>query len=125
MNLDEVQNLVNHLDPEERVKLNDGEYSFEELYKFKAIFYAALLSAWNKAGTNNPHKSIRFNNGDLCHGGDSFVVMAALPQGLITGYYPIDMWDYFNIPETECALYASDSQTTEDTFERLILFMKE
>ena len=67
----------------------------------------------------NVHKSWRHHDGELCFGGDWFIVSAMLPTGLISNHYKAEDWDLFQVPEVEKALYEFDGHTPQDVLERL------
>ena len=66
------------------------------------------------------HKSLRHHNGELCFGGDWFIVVAVLPSGQISNHYHIRDWDLFQIPEEEKAKYEFDGHTSQDVVERML-----
>lgn len=132
LSLEAVQQLVNELQPAEKQLVTDGYHSFQELYNFRKLYNAALFNEWAKSsGFNegfridftkpkyNVHKSWKHHDGELCFGGDWFVVVAILPDGQITNHYHKDDWDLFNIPEHETALYPYDNHTSQDVLTRL------
>jgi len=144
MNLQEVQQEINKLQDFEIEKLNDKFNSFSELYQFRKVYNAALFNEWAQdegysyevenlgngviklkeepkvyKGKYNVHKSWRHHDGELCFGGDWFIVVAILPTGQISNHYHKDDWDLFRIPEVEKAKYPFDGHTGKDVLERL------
>lgn len=110
---------------------SDGYHTFEELYNIRKAYNVALFNQWAKAkvfyidGTESHpmyhvHKSKRHYDGELCFGGDWFVVCSMLPTGQITNHYHISDWDLFCIPETEKALFKFDGHSTQDVIQRLL-----
>jgi hypothetical protein len=113
-------------------------YDFQnvsELYDIRKAYNVALFNEWGKTqvfyvdgrerhSMYHVHKSKRHNNGELCFGGDWFVVCAMLPTGQITNHYHISDWDLFNIPETEKALFEFDGHNTQDVIKRLLEFSR-
>lgn len=111
-------------------KVSDGYHTFDELYEFRKVYNAALFNEWGQTQTLclNPlrvtkqydvHKSWRHHDGELCFGGDWFIVVAMLPTGQISNHYHKDDWDLFRIPEVEKAKYPFDGHTSKDVLERL------
>ena len=114
-------------------ELSDGYHTYKELYEFRKVYNAALFNEWaenletssdfGQALFNVPkynvHKSWRHSDGELCFGGEWFIVSAMLPTGLISNHYKAEDWDLFKIPEVEKALYEFDGHTSEDVLNRL------
>lgn len=112
-----VSHNLNHTIDTELV--SDGYHTFGELYKFRLLYNALLFNEWAAAGKYGVQKSMRHSDGELCFGGDWFVVCAMLPDGLISNHYHVDDWDKFKIPIKERAEYEYDGHTTEDVMARL------
>ena len=101
--------------------VSDGYHTFDELYKFRAVYNALLFNEWAVSGKFDVHKSKRHNDGKKCFGGDEyFVVVAMLPAGQITNHYPMELWDLFRIPETPKAKYEYDNHTSQDVLDRML-----
>jgi hypothetical protein len=98
--------------------ISDGYHSFEELYKFRLLYNAALFNEWGATGKYDVHKSWRHNDDELCFGGGWFIVVAMLPDGQISNHYPAGDWDLFKVPEVEKA-YPFDGHTGKDVIKRL------
>jgi hypothetical protein len=107
----------------------------EELYNVRMALNAALFNQWadiykriwNKQKgcfetlpVNDVHKSWKHNDGELCFGGDWFIVCAETPYGQISFHYKKEDWDYFKIPLVEKAKYKFDGHTTEQVISRLL-----
>lgn len=103
----------------EENEISDGYHTFNELYEFRKQYNAALFNEWGKKGKYNVHKSIRHYDGELCFGGNWFIVVALLPSGQITNHYKMTDWDLFNIPQVDKSLYQFDGHTPKDVLERL------
>lgn len=124
-------------------EISDSYHTFNELYEIRLAYNVALFNEWaanciqvtevKKKGEDliyrkieptqvkyNVHKSWRHYEGDLCFGGDWFIVVANLPTGQISNHYHKTHWDKFKIPEVEKALYPFDGHSTKDVIERLI-----
>lgn len=121
----------------------DGFHTFDELYEFRKIYNAALFNDWAKQVVNmekewvktesgklttkvtkvevkyDVHKSTRHFDGELCFGGDWFIVVAILPTGQISNHYKMEDWDLFNIPISEKVKYEFDGHSGNDVLNRL------
>jgi hypothetical protein len=107
-----------------------GETSdtFNELYRFRLLYNAALFNEWASYSYAGPvesvHKSIRHATGEECFGGGWFVVMAQLPTGQISNHYELKDWDLFKVPvEPHAAPW--DGHTAADVADRLQAFLLE
>jgi hypothetical protein len=114
--------------PEITGQTSDGYHTFDELYRFRLLYNAALFNSWS-GFTNKPsgvfgvHKSWRHSDGEECFGGGWFIVMAALPTGQISNHYEAKDWDLFQIPERERA-DEWDGHTASDVAVRLEKFLR-
>lgn len=103
---------------------SDGYHTFKELYEYRLLYNAALFNLMHKqGGTFAVHKSKKHAEGDLCFGGDWFIVMAYIPQGngtmtQISNHYHISEWDAFKIPERDKA-DQWDGHTPADVAQRI------
>ena len=137
--VDIINNSIKLL-PENAAKgnISDGYHTFDELYEFKKVYNVALFNEWGKQFDKNQeinikdeqafssyrplysvHKSWRHNDGELCFGGEWFIVVAILPTGQISNHYEAKDWDLFKIPEVDKALYPFDNHTPQDVLTRL------
>ena len=98
---------------------SDGYHTFNELYEFRKLYNALLFKEWKKNGKYEVYKSKRHYNGELCFGGDWFIVVAILPTGQISNHYEMKDWDLFDIPEYEKSKYEFDGHTSQDVLKRL------
>lgn len=133
-----IQELPSNADGsiQERDMVSDGYHTFQELYEFRKVYNAALFNQWallletvpgqfDLNGMNpirvkyDVHKSWRHNDGELCFGGDWFIVVAVLPTGQISNHYHKDDWDLFKIPEVDKAKYPWDGHSSQDVLSRL------
>jgi hypothetical protein len=101
---------------------SDGYHTFKELYEYRKAYNIALFNEWAANGKCSVHKSWRHNDGELCFGGDWFIVVAVLPQGQISNHYEAKDWDLFQIQETEKALFEFDGHTGINVIERLKMY---
>jgi len=104
---------------------SDGYHTFNELYRFRLLYNAALFNAWVFAPDVlrfDVHKSWRHYDGEECFGGGWFIVMATLPTGQISNHYEAKDWDLFQIPERERA-DEWDGHTASDVERRLTSFL--
>ena len=83
-------------------QISDGYHTFDELYRYRMIYHAWAIKAWQQAGWPVV-KSHRHHDGDLCFGGGWFIVSAQLPSGQVSNHYEDKYWDLFNCPEVEMA----------------------
>lgn len=100
-------------------EISDGYHTFNELYEFRKLYNAALFNTWAELSKYDVHKSIKHNDGELCFGGDWFIVVAVLPCGQISNHYELKDWDLFHIPETPIAKHPFDGHTPKDVMDRL------
>lgn len=99
--------------------VSDGYHTFDELYEFRKQYNAALFNEWALTGKYGVHKSMRHNDGELCFGGDWFIVVAVLPEGQISNHYKMKDWVLFKVPECEIAAIPFDGHTPQDVLTRL------
>lgn len=107
---------------------SDGFHTFDELYRFRKLYNAALFSHWAQHDPyteffGTVHKSWRHYDGEECFGGGWFIVMATLPTGQISNHYEAADWDLFQIPERERA-DEWDGHTAADVADRLEAFLQ-
>jgi len=136
MTIAEINKLIQELSSEERGKVSDGYHDFNTLYEFRKVYNAALFNQWallletvpgkfDITGMNpirvkyDVHKSWRHHDGELCFGGDWFIVVAVLPTGQISNHYHKDDWDLFKLPVAEKAKYEFDGHSSQDVLNRL------
>jgi len=128
MQKEQIQQLIYTLEYSEIGSLNDKFHSFSELYDFRKVYNAVLFNEW--AGDYNyakgintveydVHKSWRHHDGELCFGGDWFIVVAVLPTGQISNHYHKDDWDLFKVPIFEKAKYEWDGHDSSTVLSRL------
>jgi len=128
MTVAEINKLIQELPSEERGKVSDGYHDFDTLYEFRKVYNAALFNEWAEAYDSyldkhyarfNVHKSWRHHDGELCFGGNWFIVVAVLPTGQISNHYHKDDWDLFKVPIFEKAKYEFDGHSSGDVLNRL------
>lgn len=98
---------------------SDGHHTFNELYRFRLLYNAALFNAWAKASTVETVRSWRHHDGELCFGGGWFIVQANLPEGQISNHYPAEAWDLFAHVDEQARAWGWDGHTAADAAERL------
>jgi hypothetical protein len=103
-------------------EIGDGYHTLDDLYQWRALYSALLFSDWAYFDAYDVHKSRRHHDGELCFGGDYFIVMAELPTGQISHHYPMREWDRFYVPERERAA-KWDGHTAEQARARLAEFV--
>jgi len=106
---------------------SDGYHTFKELYEFRKLYNAGFF---NELFKNHyaVHKSKKHNDGELCFGGNWFIVMAYLPDEngeplQISNHYELKDWDLFKCEEKEVA-DKWDGHTSQDVIDRLNIFFK-
>ena len=138
MTIAEINKLIQELSSEERGKVSDTYHDFDTLYEFRKVYNAALFNEWasdwrrnkelREAGKmigkltttkHDVHKSWRHHDGELCLGGDRFIVVAVLPTGQISNHYHASDWDLFKVPIFEKAKYEWDGHSSQDCIDRL------
>lgn len=98
---------------------SDGFHTFDELYRYRMLYNAALFNAWDEYDFQ-VHKSRRHHDGEYPFGDPSwFIVVAQLPAGQISNHYRVDeAWDLFRIPEEDRAS-KWDGHTPAEAADRL------
>jgi len=99
--------------------MSDGHHTFKELYEFRMLYNAALFNEWAMQNKYSIHKSERHYDGELCFGGDWFIVVAMLPSGQISNHYRLEHWNLFDVPIKSKALFEYDGHTGSDVVCRL------
>ena len=79
-------------------QISDGYHTFDELYRYRMIYHAWAVRAWQQAGYPVV-KSRRHSDGEPCFGGGWFIVSAQLPTGQVSNHYEDKYWDLFDCPE--------------------------
>lgn len=108
--------------------VSDGYHTFDELYEFRMLYNAAFFNnlayLYDEylAGAR-PVKSKRHSDGELCFGGDWFVVVVDLPTGQISNHYELKDWHLFQVDEVERAP-EWDEHTPQDVAERLRAYLE-
>lgn len=98
---------------------SDGHHTFEELYRYRLLYNAALFNEWALAGLYDVHKSRHHHDGTLPFGDSKwFIVVAELPTGQISNHYRVVDWDLFDI-ETRDLPNVYDEHTPAMVAERL------
>jgi hypothetical protein len=110
---------ANLLAPESTGETSDGYHTFNELYRFRRLYNAALFNEWATLGKFSVHKSKRHHDGEECFGGGWFIVVAILPGGQISNHYELADWNLFKVPEAEKALFEFDGHSPADIANRL------
>ena len=95
-------------------KLSDGYHTFDDLYWQRCILFAKLVELFK----DKAWKTKRHEDGELCFGGDNFLVCIDTPNGPYSYHYPMKDWDLFKCKE----LYKAkpfDGHTSKDV-ERIL-----
>ena len=92
----------------------------EELYDVRMALNAVLFNKWSELSLYDVHKSFKHNDGELCFGGEWFIVCAKTPYGQISFHYHKSNWEYFKIPAVEKAKHKFDEHTTKQVIAILL-----
>lgn len=103
---------------------SDGFHTFNELYRYRLLYNAALFNEWFTQGKYDIHKSERHSDGQLCFGGGWFVVVAQLPTGQVTNHYELKDWYLFKAAIRKRAA-KWDGHTPEAAAQRLEAMLPE
>lgn len=93
----------------------DDYHTMDELYEYRMLYNAI-------AANSNPHisvKSLRHSDGEVCFGGEWFIVVMSYPFGQVSNHYPVHHWDLFNIPTVHKAPQF-DGHTPKQAANRLL-----
>lgn len=104
-------------------QISDGYHTFDELYRYRMIYHAWAVRAWQQAGYPVV-KSHRHSDGESCFGGGWFIVSAQLPTGQVSNHYEDEYWDLFDCPEVEKAP-EWDGHTPQQAADRIETALKE
>ena len=90
-------------------ELSDGYHTFNDLYCQRMFLFAIIVNqnkelAW---------KSLKHEDGELCFGGDWFIVGIDTPRGSYTYHYETNYWSLFDCQELEVAKHW-DGHTSKD-----------
>lgn len=100
-------------------EISDGHHTYNALYHQRLILFAALCNTYDKEAW----KSRRHSDGELCFGGDWFIVGIDTPDGQYTYHYKDEYWDLFHIKEFETGR-EWDGHTDKDVTRVLSLIQK-
>lgn len=112
-----LNNVIQSFKPDTNL-ISDGYHTFGELYEFRKVYNAALFNTWADNKTFPVVKSYKHSDGQLCFGGDWFIVVATLPSGQISNHYELKDWHLFRCEIVEQGP-EFDGHTSEDVLERL------
>jgi len=115
----EVQKGIDNTPDDVRGDYSDGYHTFNELYEFRKAYNIALFNEFALQNKYDVHKSVRHHDGEVCFGGNWFIVVAILPSGQISNHYEMKDWYLFNIPIENKAKYEFDGHTPTDVVNRL------
>lgn len=87
-----------HMCPPITGETSDGFHTFDELYDYRMLYNALVFNEWARYSRFDVHKSKRHHDGELCFGGEWFIVVATLPTGQISNHYRLADWDKFHVP---------------------------
>lgn len=102
---------------------SDGFHTVGELYHHRMLLTAGLFGLMPLLSGFHPHKSWRHSDGELCFGGDWFIVVAQLPTGQISYHYPAEHWDLFRVAD----LYLPapyDGHSPQDVVDRMTKWLE-
>lgn len=72
--------------------LSDGFHTFRQLYFQRMMLFAVIV----KQNKDKAWKSFRHEDGELCFGGDWFIVGIDTPKGSYTYHYENNYWSLFD-----------------------------
>jgi hypothetical protein len=98
---------------------SDGYHTFDGLYAQRRVLFATLCNLFKESSW----KSLRHEDGELCFGGDWFIVGIDTPEGSYTYHYRVEYWDMFKCPVLEVGK-EWDGHTDKDV-DRLLSLVKE
>lgn len=102
---------------------SDGHHTFEELYRYRLLYNAALFNQWAIEDLYDVHKSMFHHDGTVPFGDRKwFIVVAELPTGQISNHYRVSDWDLFDIPMKDLP-NVYDGHTPAMVAERLTKFL--
>lgn len=99
--------------------MSDGYHTFDSLYTQRLYLFATICNL----NADKAWKSYRHSDGELCFGGDWFIVGIDTPMGVFTYHYENKYFDLFNVEELEVGK-EWDGHTDEDVL-RLLSLVKE
>lgn len=83
------------------IEVSDAHHTFDELYKYRMVFHMEACRLWLSEGISVV-RSRRHSDGELCFGGDYFIVVADLPTGQVSNHYKIRYEPNFKfVPEVD------------------------
>lgn len=122
MNLSEeqIEQICKIANIDDISELSDGFHTFNSLYHQREILFATLVNTYKELAW----KSIRYENDELCFGGDWFIVGIDTHNGSYTYHYPIEDWNLFKCNALPRAKHW-DGHTDEDVTRLLSLCFEE
>ena len=100
--------------------ISDGYHTFRDLYYQRMVLFATIV----KQNKELAWKSLRHEDGELCFGGDWFIVGIDTPEGSYTYHYETNFWSMFDCQELERGKHW-DGHTDKDITRLLSLISKE
>lgn len=96
----------------------DEYHTMEELYQQRMLWHAMAVR-----GDSQTCKSLRHHDGELCFGGEYFIVTTQLPTGQVSQHYKLADWHLFHVREFKTAP-KWDGHTPVEGNSRLDLFLR-
>lgn len=96
--------------------LSDGFHTFNQLYYQRMMLFATIV----KQNRDKAWKSLRHEDGELCFGGEWFIVGVDTPEGSYTYHYETNFYSLFDCVELERAKHW-DGHTEKDVTRLLSL----
>ena len=106
------KNLAVMQDEDNCGNVSDGDHTFAELYRHRAVLTAALCSAYPAMAW----KSKKHDDGSMYDG--YFIVGLDTPHGQATYHYVLDCWEMFRVRELERAP-AWDGHSPDEALDRI------
>lgn len=96
--------------------LSDGFHTFRQLYYQRMMLFASIV----KQNKDRAWKSLRHEDGELCFGGEWFIVGIDTPEGSYTYHYEANYYSLFDCKELERGKHW-DGHTEKDVTRLLTL----
>lgn len=90
-------------------ELSDGYHTFNSLYHQRAVLFATIVNTYKELSW----KSRRHEDGELCFGGEWFIVGVDTPSGSYTYHYKMEYWEMFKCKELQVGRHW-DGHTDKD-----------
>lgn len=117
-----LNELIKNLECNEYI--SDGYHTFKELYTYRMLYNAMLVNELAKNKNNVVYKTIRHEDGELCFGGNWFLVVIKTQNGIIDNHYEMKYWELFKCQELYKSIIPFDGHTPQDVVKEMFNFIK-